>query len=191
MLSAEKIIKLLQLEQLPVEGGYFRQVFKSSETISKDAFTKGRFVSDKIFFTHIYYLTTPENPYSRMHRLVSDEIAYFYYGDPVNHILLYPDGSHEIMTMGKDLEAGQIPVMLLPKNVWQGSYLQPGGKFALTGATMAPGWDDSDFELGDRQLLQAAYPDVADIIYRLTVADPQDLISKFPDTGMTRVQAEE
>ena len=70
--------------------------------------------------------------------------------------------------LGPDLAAGQRPQVLVPRYVWQGSLLQPGGAFALLGTTMAPGFDFSDYEAGDRADLTARYPAFADLIRRLT-----------------------
>ena len=46
-------------------------------------------------------------------------------------------------------------------NVWQGSKLAPGGKWALLGTTMSPGFDPADYEHGEAAPLIAQYPDVA------------------------------
>jgi predicted cupin superfamily sugar epimerase len=44
-----------------------------------------------------------------MHRLASDELFHFYLGDPVEMLQLWPDGSHRVVVIGPDLEAGQRP----------------------------------------------------------------------------------
>jgi hypothetical protein len=44
----------------------------------------------------------------------------------------------------------------------------PGAEFALLGTTMAPGFEFSDYEAGDRAVLTAQYPEFAEIIGRLT-----------------------
>jgi hypothetical protein len=46
--------------------------------------------------------------------------------------------------------------------------LTPGGRFALLGTTMAPGFDFADYEAGERQLLIQQYPAYRDLIERLT-----------------------
>jgi len=46
--------------------------------------------------------------------------------------------------------------------------LRQGGKFALLGSTMAPGFDRSDYEPGNRQELIELFPGFADLIIRLT-----------------------
>ena len=68
-----------------------------------------------------------------MHRLVTDEVFHFYAGDPCEMIRLYPDGSGETVLFGNDLTLGQRPQVRVPRNVWQGMRLLPGGTFALMG----------------------------------------------------------
>ena len=58
--------------------------------------------------------------------------------------------------------------VLVPKGTWQGAFVVPGGKFALLGCSVAPGFDENDFELGDRNVLLAKYPDLRELILRLT-----------------------
>jgi predicted cupin superfamily sugar epimerase len=49
-----------------------------------------------------------------------------------------------------------------------GARLRPGGRLALLGTTMAPGFDPADFEAGERQALLAAYPDFSAWIVALS-----------------------
>ena len=60
------------------------------------------------------------------------------------------------------------PQALVPRGVWQGSRLKAGGKFALLGTTVAPGFEFADFELANRETLLAAYPAHAELIRALT-----------------------
>jgi predicted cupin superfamily sugar epimerase len=52
--------------------------------------------------------------------------------------------------------------------VCQGSRLWPGGRFALLGTTIAPGFDVQDYEGGAREWLIERYPAVTDLIRTLT-----------------------
>jgi uncharacterized protein len=120
--------------------------------------------------TAIYYLLTPKTV-SALHRLPGDEVFHFYAGDPVRMLQLWPDGSTRILTLGTDFAAGQVPQLVVPGGVWQGSVLIDGGAWALLGATMAPGFDYADYTAGDRADLSRRYPAVREMIERLT---PQD-----------------
>ena len=103
-----------------------------------------------------------------MHRLLTDEIYHFYLGDPVEMLLLYPGGRGETVILGTDVLGGQRVQFVVPAGVWQGSHLQPGGQYALIGTTMAPGYENEDFQLASRQELASAYPAAASLIHSLT-----------------------
>jgi predicted cupin superfamily sugar epimerase len=81
---------------------------------------------------------------------------------------LWPDGQGRVVTLGGDVGAGQSPQVLVPRGVWQGSFLMPGSAYALLGTTVAPGFDFADYEAGDRERLLAEYPAHAELIRRLT-----------------------
>ena len=117
--------------------------------------------------TAIYYLLTPRTV-SALHRLPGDEVFHFYAGDPVRMLQLWPDGTSRTLVLGTDLAAGQVPQLVVPGGVWQGSVLVEGGAWALLGATMALGFDYADYASGDRAELTARYPGEAKMIERLT-----------------------
>jgi predicted cupin superfamily sugar epimerase len=81
-----------------------------------------------------------------MHRLRSDEVFHFYLGDEVEMLQLWPDGTGRRVGLGSDLAAGMLPQTVVPQGVWQGSRLVRGGRFALLGCTVSPGFDYADFE---------------------------------------------
>lgn len=167
-LTARKLIDLLGLEPLEAEGGWFRQSYRSKDVLPKSGLPI-RYKSNKPAGTAIYYLLTDEpGSVSIFHRLPTDEIYHYYLGDPVQLTLLLPGGEAQNVVLGKDLLAGQHVQFVAPAGVWQGSRLRPGGKFALLGTTMAPGFTDDDFEPGNRADLLAAFPQHAEIIHHLT-----------------------
>ena len=170
MLTPEQLIELLELEPLPVEGGMFRQTYCSAETIPQ-AGLPARYRGDKPFATAIYYLLTSDpDSFSALHRLPTDEMYHFYLGDPVELLLLFPDGGSRRIVLGQDLLHGQQVQFVVPRGVWQGSRLVPGGRFALLGTTMAPGFEATDFEGGQREELLARYSNQAELIRALTRA---------------------
>ncbi|NDJ87175.1 MAG: cupin domain-containing protein [Chloroflexi bacterium] len=171
MLSAQDIIDHFKLEPLPVEGGIFYQTYQSPEVIASSALPE-RYQLQKPMGTAIVYLYLPEfDSFSAMHKLPTDEIYHFYLGDPVELLQLYPSGETQRVILGQDILNGQQVQYVAPKDVWQGSYLLPGGKFALIGTTMAPGFTEDDYIGGDRSELEEKYPAEAELIRRLTRPD--------------------
>jgi predicted cupin superfamily sugar epimerase len=164
-LTAQQTIDQLGLQSHP-EGGYLRETYRSDESISAEALPD-RYGAPRLFWSCIYFMLTPDT-FSEMHRLKSDEIYHFYLGGPVEMLQLSPDGSGETITIGPHLLAGMRPQILVFRDVWQGSFLASGGRFALLGCTVAPGFDFADFEQGKREELVGQYPAYADLIAALT-----------------------
>ncbi len=164
-MTADELKRHLGLEPLPVEGGYYTQTYRSDIALPEAALPK-RFKGPHSASTAIYFLLTPDT-FSAMHRLPGDEVYHFYLGDPVELLMLSPDGSGEVIHLGQDLEAGMDVQTVVPGGCWQGSHLAEGGEYALLGTTMAPGFEWQDFEAGDGGALAAQYPDFSDRIRRL------------------------
>jgi predicted cupin superfamily sugar epimerase len=166
-LTAEEVIELLRLEPLPIEGGYYRVTYRADETLDAAALPQ-RYGGPRAYGGAIYYLLHGDH-FSALHRLLTDEIYHFYLGRPVEMLLLYPDGRDEIVRLGTDLAAGERVQMVVPRGVWQGSRQADGTDgFALLGTTMAPAYEQADFELGDREALIANYPQRIGLIRSLT-----------------------
>jgi predicted cupin superfamily sugar epimerase len=153
--TAAELVRALGLRPHP-EGGFYVETYRAEQEVG------GRAVS-----TAIYYLLTPET-FSAVHRLASDEVFHFYWGDPVEMLQLTPDGGGRTLVLGSSVLEGMTPQVVVRKGVWQGLRLRVGGRAALLGCTVAPGFDFADFELGDRAALVAAYPAHREAIVELT-----------------------
>ena len=158
LLTAEDVIAALGLEPHPLEGGFFRETYRTAQKVHGQ---------ERPLATAIYYLLT-DRSCSAMHRLPGDELFHFYLGDPVRQLHLRPNGSGEVVTLGADVLAGQRPQALVPGGVWQGACLAPGGRLALLGTTMSPGFAYPDYQTGDRAELTRQYPQFAEMIGALT-----------------------
>jgi len=165
MLTVEALRALLGLTPHP-EGGYFAETYRSADELPGSALPS-RYGAPRAVGTAIYYLLTPET-FSAMHRLASDEVFHFYLGDPVEMLQLWPDGSHRVVTIGPDLEAGERPQVVVPRDVWPGARLRPGGRYALLGTTVAPAFTYADYEPAPRAPLLATHPAAKDLILALT-----------------------
>lgn len=159
-MTADEIKTLLKLQPHPVEGGWFRRTYTSPVSV---ALLRGV----RPYGTAIYYLLEA-GTFSEMHVLASDEIFHFYLGDPVEILLLLLDGSSAVFTLGPDLEASQQVQLAVPAGVWQGTRLVDGGKVALLGCTVTPGFDFADYRGGNYAELAAAWPAESERIRKLT-----------------------
>lgn len=166
MVDVEYIKRKLQLEPLPMEGGYFRESYRSRTQLNGECLP-GMYGAARSLSTGIYYLLTPDT-FSALHRLPGDEIFHFYMGDPVEMLQLHPGGRTGRIVLGTDLEAGMRPQVAVPGGTWQGARLMSRGRFALLGTTMAPGFEFSDFIAGNRRELIDHYPDARELISALT-----------------------
>jgi predicted cupin superfamily sugar epimerase len=165
MISANDIIDHLKLKPHP-EGGFYAETYRSEEELAGQSLPS-RYGANRSIGTAIYFLLTADSC-SVMHRLRSDEIFHFYMGDPVTMLHLYPDGQSKIVTLGSDLLKGHQPQIIVPKNIWQGSFITGNNGYALLGTTVAPGFDFADFEYGQRKTLIEQYPKESEKIIRLT-----------------------
>ncbi len=159
-MTADDVIRLLRLQPHPVEGGFFRETWRSADTLPVRGLSRS-------VGTAIYYLLKP-GALSEMHRLPGDEVFHVYLGGPVRMLRLRPDGGGDEPTLGHDLEAGAVPQLVVTGGVWQGCSLVGDAPFALLGATMAPGFDYADYETGKRAELVAGWPAFAARIAELT-----------------------
>ncbi|MGH9703953.1 MAG: cupin domain-containing protein [Candidatus Acidiferrales bacterium] len=165
-MTAEEIRHLLRLEPLGFEGGFFCETYKSRWEVPAELLPQ-RTGGARSIGTAIYYLVTPDS-FSALHRLPGTEIFHYYLGDPVEMLQLLPDGSASTVTLGNRLERGDQPQVVVRGGIWQGCRLAPGGKFALMGTTMSPGFDLADYEHGKRQPLVAQYPNHEELIQKYT-----------------------
>ncbi len=161
-MTADDVIRLLHLQPHPVEGGFFRETYRAAAALPFPGYPAPRAVS-----TAIYYLLKPGHV-SELHVLPGEEVFHFYLGAPVRMLQLWPDGSGKEVVLGPDLSAGEVPQLVVPGGLWQGTRLVGTAGFALLGCTVAPGFDYADYASASRAELTAKWPAFADEIARLT-----------------------
>jgi len=166
MITPEQIIEFFGMRPLPREGGFYVETYRTKEKIAQTALPD-RFTGERNFATAILYLLTPDT-FSSLHKLAGDEIYHFYLGDAVTMLQFHPDGSSEVIDLGPDIMNGQHVQVTVPGDTWQGAFLKQGGKFALMGTTIAPGFEFDDYQPGRRQVLLEQCPDQRDLILKLT-----------------------
>jgi predicted cupin superfamily sugar epimerase len=146
MLSAvrrPKMAELLDLEPHP-EGGWFRQTWRSSLTITPDGYDGKRAAG-----TAIYYLLEP-GEHSRWHSVRSDELWLWHGGGPLTLRLAAvgtrPTEPYERVIIGPDVGAGHHPQFVVPASVWQ-SAEPASARPVLVTCVVIPGFYYADFRL--------------------------------------------
>ena len=125
---AQALIEQLRLEPHP-EGGWYRQVYKSEERVTRHRDGAGRSA-----LTTIYFLLVAGTE-SAWHCVSSDEVWHFYEGDALElrtrDTATRLDADHRVHV----IRAGE----------WQAA--APLGAYTLVGCTVGPGFEFEDFEL--------------------------------------------
>jgi predicted cupin superfamily sugar epimerase len=104
-----------------------------------------------------YFLVTPQAPV-RLHRIRSDQMYHHYLGDPLEVLLLHPEGETEVRVVGPDLAAGMRPQLLIPGRTFHAGRVRAGVGYALLGTSVWARAEPADVEMGDPGQLLAAYP---------------------------------
>ena len=134
-LSAAEIIARLALKPHP-EGGHFRETFRDTGNAGDARATS----------TAIYFLLA-RGERSHWHRVDAVEIWHYYAGAPLK--LEIVDGSkEEILRLGADVHADEIPQVTVPARAWQAA--ESLGDWTLVGCTVAPGFSFDGFELAPK-----------------------------------------
>ena len=136
---------MLDLEPLPIEGGYFRVTYTGSLLLPAGALPPN-ITSERPVSSVIYYLLTADSK-SRLHRLEIDEMWHFYVGDLVELYRFGPDDNYAKTVLGSNLAAGQSVQTVVPAHTWFGARLGNGGNWALMACSLAPAYSDEDFSL--------------------------------------------
>lgn len=155
MKSAEYYINNLNMEK-HIEGGYFKESFRSQDEVNKD----------KKLWSSIYFLLRT-GEVSNFHRLKSDELWYYHDGEALTIYIITPEGELITKKLGKNIEKGEAPQVLVEKGCIFGSAMNNDG-YALVGCMVSPAFQYDEFELFKRDDLLELYPNHKDIIIKLT-----------------------
>ncbi len=155
MKNAEYYINNLNMES-HIEGGYFKESYISKEEVNKN----------KKLWSSIYFLLRT-GEVSNFHRLKSDELWYYHDGEALTIYMITPEGELITKQLGKNIENGETPQVLVEKGCIFGSAMNNDG-YALVGCMVSPAFEYDEFELFKRDYLLQLYPDYKDIIIKLT-----------------------
>lgn len=146
------------------EGGYYKEIYRDEETIKADSLPE-RFSGDRHHCTAIYYLLE-QGDFSCFHRIKSDEIWHHYAGGVI-HIHYLEENNIKLLKLGMNIEKGENPVCIIPKNTWFAAEPAPDTEYTLAGCTVAPGFDFHDFEMANQEQLKNYLEMDAVLIQRL------------------------
>jgi uncharacterized protein len=181
-LTPANIITHLSLQPHP-EGGHFVETFRDIPSSTNGA-------APRPISTLIYYLLTFPD-FSALHRLDAAEVWHYYGGNaPLEVVELVKGGDGDgdsgkgkgrgevkISRLGMDLEGGERPQCVVEKGRWFGARVgereggkgeEDGGRWALVGCTVAPGFVFEKFEMGKREELVREFPGCDEVIGELT-----------------------
>ena len=149
-----------RLELLPhPEGGYYKEVFRSSQEVVRKSST-----AIKQACTSIYYLLEG-NDFSGFHRLASDEIWYFHKGAPLLIHIIDEQGVYTTKELSDTL-SGSLSVVI-EAGLWFAAEIPSAQEFTLVSCAVAPGFDFTEFEMAKKDELIELYPQHRDILSRL------------------------
>ena len=132
------------------EGGYYREVYRSEQEVSRKSSFVGRSAC-----TSIYYLLEGAD-FSGFHRIASDEIWYFHKGAPLHIHIINNDGTHEAVELS-DAATGNLSVVV-KAGLWFAAEIPSKAGFTLVSCAVAPGFEFSEFEMATKQSLSILYP---------------------------------
>lgn len=159
MKNAKYWVENLELLAHP-EGGYFKEVYRSSNSFSPKGFQ-----GERSYSTSIYFLIEEGNV-SHFHRIKSDEIWYYHAGDPLSVFVIQKNGELEELKIGPNVNQGEVLQAVVPAGTIFGS--KSAGIYSLVGCMVAPGFDFQDFELFKTSELLNNYPQHESIIKELS-----------------------
>jgi uncharacterized protein len=165
--QAQTWIQRLGLQK-HLEGGWFRETYRSAETISAEALPE-RYGGVRCFSTQIHYLLE-SGDFSAFHRIRSDEVWHFYAGSAIAIHVLGHAGRYSKLLLGVNPDRGESFQAVVPAGAWFAAEVEEAGSFAIAGCTVAPGFDFADFEIAKRSALCELYPDHEALIRRVTRA---------------------
>jgi uncharacterized protein len=151
---ANELINKLGLEPHP-EGGYFKEVYRSSLDVESSAVGATRSA-----VTEIYFLLC-RGQISRFHRVEHDEFWHFFEGDNLRLIDSDLETSQEVILGAEQLNYQHC----IRGGCWQAA--ETRGEYTLVGCTVAPGFDFADFrflDLNEVAVIQETFPEYSKFI---------------------------
>lgn len=159
--SAEEVRSLLGLEPHPT-CGFVRVTYVSGDEIAPGGlpapFEGGRPAGSALVFQ-----VTADHPV-HLHCIRNDQLYHRYLGDPLEVLLLRPDGTHAVEVVGPDLRAGQRLQLPIPGSTFHTARVLGGAGWFLGASTEWPGVEPADVVVGDPDELAVSHPAAAALL---------------------------
>jgi hypothetical protein len=114
----------LHLSVLAKESGYLGLIGQSAQTVTMD----GKKLAIQ---SRVYYMLTRDRPINYLHWLAPDDTHILIEGGPVDYFIFHPDGHAEMVTLGRDVAAGQRPLVAIPAGCWKALRLHKGANYEI------------------------------------------------------------
>jgi uncharacterized protein len=138
---ARELIGILDLHILPKESGYLGIIGRSGQAVSVNG-------SVLAVQSQNYYMLTRDRPINYLHWLEPDDTHILIEGGPVDYFIFHPNGQAEKVILGRDVKAGQRPVVAVPGNCWKALRLEDGVEYALMANTLSPEFTPDRVKIG-------------------------------------------
>lgn len=138
----QELITALQLHPLPKESGYLGLIGESSQQVM----VNGRSLEVQ---SQVYYMLTRDKPVNYLHWLASDDTHILIEGGPVDYFIFHPNGQAEKLTLGRDVAAGERPVVAVPGGCWKALKLREGARYALMANALSPEFTPDHVRIGE------------------------------------------
>jgi hypothetical protein len=139
---ARELIELLHLSMLPKESGYLGLIGESAQKVQMD----GRSLRVQ---SQVYYMLTTDRPVNYLHWLAPDDTHILIEGGPVDYFIFHPDGHAEKIVLGRNVAAGQRPVVAVPGGCWKALRLHAGARYALMANALSPEFTPDRVRIGE------------------------------------------
>ena len=161
--QAKAIAKKLNLEPIPVEGGYYAATFRSPDEIESPGRLGG---GPRKVVSTIYFMLHKD--FNTMHRMRTNEIWCYHGGATLTLHELRDDGTLRSHKLGDVLEAKENqPQVVIEAKSWMAAELEDDNDYVLVTCCVAPGWEPTDYEFANRDTMCAKYPQHRDLFTRL------------------------
>ncbi len=158
--AKDELIRRFDLKPHP-EGGFFSEIYRAATLVNRDD-GAARSAS-----TAIYYLLC-DGAHSAWHRIKSDEVWHFYAGEPLLVHVLDENGALVTHRLGNALtHPGAVFQAVVPAGLWFAAECADPATFALAGCTVAPGFEFSEFDLANVEVLKGHHPQHSALIERM------------------------